>query len=140
MPGIEHDDNRPVAPGFARLRPALRRRHLPLQIAFVVILEQRQQRILNIGSVGGVEIHHQTLFKAGHRREGKQLRLNVLLEFEDHAHGLRIKLAHPGGLNKGIVSADLPPMPFSTEFRLTPSRSTTTRSGLLRANCRYFST
>jgi hypothetical protein len=62
--GIEHDDNRPVAPGFARLRPALRRRHLTLQIAFVVILEQRQQRILNIGGVGGIEIHHQTLFKA----------------------------------------------------------------------------
>lgn len=109
--GIEHNDNRPVTPGFARLRSALRRRHLTLQIAFVVILEQRQQRILNIGGVGGVEIHHQTLFKAGHRREGKQLRLNVLLELKNHAHGLRIKLAHAGGLNKGVVIADLPPCP-----------------------------
>ena len=31
------------------------------------------------------------------------------------------------------------PIPFSTEFKLTPSISTTTRSGLLRANCLYFS-
>ena len=118
--GIEHNDNRPVTPGFARLRSALRRRHLTLQIAFVVILEQRQQRILNIGGVGGVEVHHQTLFKAGHRREGKQLRLDVLLELKDHAHGLRIKLAHAGGLNKGVVIADLPPHALQYRVKVNP--------------------
>ena len=120
MSGIEHNDNRPVTPGFARLWSALRRRHLTLQVAFVVILEQRQQRILNIGGVGGVEIHHQTLFKAGHRREGKQLRLDVLLELKDHAHGLWIKLAHAGGLNKGIVSADLAAHAFQHRVQVNP--------------------
>lgn len=105
--GIEHDNDRPIAPGFTRFRPALRRRNLPLQIAFIVILEQRQQRILHVGRVGRVEIHDQTLFKTGDRSEREQLRFYVLFQLEHHAYGLRVELSHAGGLNIGIVAANL---------------------------------
>ena len=49
------------------------------RVAFVVILQQRQQRVLHILCIGRIEVHHQTLFKPGDRRKDKQLRFYVLL-------------------------------------------------------------
>ena len=112
MAWIEHDHNRAIAPCFPRLRAALRRRNLTLQIAFVVIFQQGKKRILNIRRIGRVEIHHQALFERRDRRQGKQLRLHVLLQFKHHAHGLRIELPDARRFNKRIVAADLRRHPF----------------------------
>ena len=107
MPGIQHNDNRTIAPRFTRLRTTLRRRHLFIQIAFVVIFKQRQQRILNILRIGRIKIHDQTLFKTGDRSQGKELRLHILLQFEHHPHSLRVKLPDSRRLNIGIVRTNL---------------------------------
>lgn len=105
--GIEYDDNWLVVFGFVWLWFVLCWWYLLFQIVFVVIFEQCQQWILNIGSVGGVEIYYQMFFKVGYWCEGKQLWFNVLFEFEDYVYGLWIKLVYLGGFNKGIVSVDL---------------------------------
>ena len=120
MAGIEHDNNGPIAPGFTRFRPALRRRNLPLKIAFVVIFEQRQQRILHVGGVSGIEVHDQTLFKPGDRSQRKQLRFHVLFQLKHHAHGLRIELPHASRLNIGIVTANLTPHTFQYGVEINP--------------------
>ena len=90
----------------------MRRRHLTLKIALVVVLQQSEKRILDIRCVGRVEIHHQTLFKGRDGRQGEQLRLNVLFKLKHHAHGLRIKLPDARRFNKRIVAADLRRHPF----------------------------
>ncbi|GDB48648.1 hypothetical protein HmCmsJML188_02698 [Escherichia coli] len=76
---VKHNDNRTIPPCFTRLWTTLCWRHLLFEVAFVVILQQRQQRVLHILCIGRIEVHHQTLFKPGDRRKGKQLRFYVLL-------------------------------------------------------------
>ncbi|MNN43590.1 hypothetical protein D3C81_1578350 [compost metagenome] len=109
MTGIEHNDNRTIAPRFTRLWTTLRRRHLLIQIALVVIFKQRQQRILYILGIGRIEIHHQSFFKARYRCQRKKLWLHILLQLKHHTHGLRVKLPDSCRLDVRIVRADLRP-------------------------------
>ncbi len=120
VPGIEHDHHRTVAPGFARLRPALGRRNLLLQAPFVVIFQQRQERILLVLPVNRVEIHHQTLFKLGHRSQREEVWRDVLLKFKHHAHGVGIELPHAGRFDKGIAVVDLCPHPLQDRIKIHP--------------------
>ena len=90
-------------------------RRFVVQLALVVVVEQRQQRV-----VAGrrIQINHQAMFVFRYRRQQKHLRFDLGFQIQHHPHRGRVELAGTGGFDIGIVVAHFTVQRFQRAVQL----------------------
>ncbi len=119
----------PVVDHFVLAAPAFRGR-------LCCNLQQRQQRVLHILCIGRIEVHTRRSLNPATGARANSCGFTFALIQKPYVR-FAGQIARRAPLDERVVSADLRSHPLEHRVQFTSSISTTTRSGLLNANCLF---